>query len=455
MHSRVVSVSLLTLLLLVWAPGPPADGADVVSPVTRTVVEGLAPAPGDDGRAGLSARVRTPVPFSLVGVAIPAGTRVLLRTGDEAGRWSPWMEVEPLAADGDGPDPGSAEAVAARRGWTRMSEPVWVGEASRLQLRVRGGSSRDVAVHLVDSVGLSRSLLQRATDALRTAGRGTATAEASTRPAIVTRAQWGADESLRRGRPEYAKATRAGILHHTATSNDYSRERAPAVIRAIYTYHTQSLGWDDIGYNLLVDRYGTVYEGRAGGVGRGVVGAHAGGFNSETFGVTIIGTFTSGLPPRVAMDAAVATIAWKFAVHGINTDPNATVDMASRGSTRYPKGHRARLHTLSGHRDVSTTACPGDALYPHLPELRRQVHGGRAPAPQAQTPPPSRRRLLPPLPKVDQDLSQVPRVHAGAPDQPPAPAPAPAEPPSVTRELPLPVTAPLPVARELSHTGGR
>ena len=383
MRRRVVGVLMWTALLLALLPGAPAAGAEVAPRVQHTVLDGLSADGGPAALTGLSTRVRSPHPFSLVGVSVPEGSRVFLRTAGTAGRWTPWQEADALGDDGDGPDPGTAEAAAAHPGWERMSEPLWVGDAAWLQLRVHGSRTEDVAVHLVDSLGLGRSLWQRAADALRSAWNGTttATAEASTRPSIVTRAQWGADESLRRASPSYSGSTRAGILHHTAGSNSYSAAQAPGVVRAIYAYHTRSLGWSDVGYNLLVDRFGTVYEGRAGGVERGVIGAHAGGFNTETFGVSILGTFMSSLPSGPALDAAVQTIAWKFRVHGINPDPNATVDMASRGSTRYAKGHTARLHTLSGHRDVSTTACPGDALYPHMPAVRRQVHDRSLPPP--------------------------------------------------------------------------
>lgn len=374
MLRRVVPLLVLSVFLLGMLPSVPPSGEPTAAPTEHTVLHGLPPAAGDAAAAGLSERVTTPIPFSLVGVSIPEGTRVSLRTADDAGTWSDWVEPDPLGDDG--PDPGSAEAANAKPAWQRMSEPVWVGEASSLQMRVEGGAPDDIEVHLVDSLGLSRSLSQRAGDALRAAwhGAGPSAAEAANRPSIVTRAQWGADESWRKGGPRYSDKTRAGIIHHTAGSNSYSRSQAPGVIRGIYRYHTQSLGWDDIGYNLLVDRYGTVYEGRYGGVDRGVIGAHSGGFNTETFGVAILGTFSSSLPPQSALDATAQTFSWKFRVHGINSDPNATVVMTSRGSSRYPEGHQVRLHTLAAHRDVSTTACPGDALNRHLPELRKQVH---------------------------------------------------------------------------------
>lgn len=400
---------VLAALVAAMLPTLPASGAEATARVRHRVIDGL---PTTD-QEGLSPHIIAPIPFSLVGVSVPEGARVRVRTSDAAGSWTPWVEAE--AIGDDGPDPGSAEAAAARPGWQRMSEPLWVGDASRLQIRVLGGDLDDVAVHLFDSLGLSRSPLRRMLDAWRDAWRGlrAARAHASDRPPIVSRSQWGADESLRGHEPHYSTSVRAGILHHTAGANDYTPAQAPGVVRAIYAYHTRSLGWSDIGYNLLVDRYGTIYEGRAGGLDRGVIGAHAGGFNAETFGVSILGEFTSELPPGAALESAVRTVAWKFRLHGINADPNATVDMTSRGSTRYPEGQRARLHTLSAHRDVSATACPGDVLYASMPEVRRRVF---AHAPPAAPPAPADPHRGLPLPDLGLPLPDLGLPGVGLPE---------------------------------------
>ena len=96
-------------------------------------------------------------------------------------------------------------------------------------------------------------------------------------PAIIGRAEWGADESMRRGAPMYDDGVRAGIVHHTATPNDYPATDSAGIVRGIYRYHTATLGWSDIAYNALVDKYGQVFEGRFGGITRPVEGSHTGG----------------------------------------------------------------------------------------------------------------------------------------------------------------------------------
>ena len=104
--------------------------------------------------------------------------------------------------------------------------------------------------------------------------------------------------------PSYAPAIRFAVVHHTAGTNDYSPAQAAAILRGIELYHVKSNGWNDIGYNFLVDRYGTVYEGRAGGVDRNVIGAHALGFNTGSVGVAVMGTFTSARGAGGSRDVA-------------------------------------------------------------------------------------------------------------------------------------------------------
>lgn len=331
-------------------------------------------------------------PFSMVGFDAPRSARIRLRTrvGDEP--WSDWVKAPPRQTDEE-PDDDAPEADDRIDGAT---EPVWVSAADSLQIEVEGAACEDVGAHLIDSMGLgevaaaggglaaaSGAAASRIAHALGW-GDGAATAHAAGRPDIVSRSSWGANESWRSGSPRYANSARYAVVHHTVTGNGYSQGEAPGVVRGIYRYHTQSRGWADIGYNFLIDRYGRVYEGRAGGVDRPVIGAHAGGFNTGSIGIALLGTFSSAEVPQPARDALARLLAWKFELHGI--DPRGTVSITSRGSTRYSSGTTVTKPTIIGHRDVSRTACPGDAAHRHISSLRGNVEAtiGQLPEPLAR-----------------------------------------------------------------------
>ncbi|WP_223242902.1 peptidoglycan recognition protein, partial [Streptomyces sp. CBMA123] len=194
------------------------------------------------------------------------------------------------------------------------------------------------------------------------------------RPAIVTRAGWGADESIREPGFEYTGPVREVFVHHTATATDYACSDAPRVIRSIYQYHVKTSGWRDIGYNFLVDRCGTIYEGRAGGVDQPVHGAHTLGFNTDSSGVAAIGTFVDTAPPQPVLDGLAALAAWKLGLDGRAADGHTKLTSASDAS-RYPKGTVVDFAAISGHRDAFNTECPGNALYARLPALRSAAAG--------------------------------------------------------------------------------
>lgn len=348
---RVIVICLLTAAF--WVPGPSGLAASGGPPPTVGIsLDGLATARTFSAKAtaapiNYSAQVSAPMPFSMVAFDIPAGSVVWFRTAQD-GKWAPWSLVE-LYPDDEGPDDISYGNV-------QVSHPMWVKAADSIQLRVQDGAPEDVAIHLIDSSGLSRGPVDKALDALRPS-----TAQAATRPGIVTRAQWGADESWRTGQPSYAQV-RFGVVHHTAGSNDYKREDSPAIVRGIYYYHTKVRGWSDIGYNLLVDRFGTVFEGRYGGVKRGVIGAHAANFNTGSFGISLMGNFDVGPASAAMLEAAYQAVAWKYEVHGLNPQPNASF---TKNDTE--------IRVLNGHRDVGQTACPGSNVYPVLDSYRARI----------------------------------------------------------------------------------
>jgi hypothetical protein len=149
------------------------------------------------------------------------------------------------------------------------------------------------------------------------------------------------------------------------------------MVRSICLFHKYGNGWNDIGYNFVVDRYGQIFEARAGGIDEPIVGAQAGGYNVYSTGVAVLGSFAGAAPSRAAFDALGRLLAWKLALHGIAVPGKVTVEVTSTGApySRYRAGSRVRLDRISGHRDADTTACPGSVLYGRLPRLRQVVKG--------------------------------------------------------------------------------
>jgi hypothetical protein len=289
--------------------------------------------------------------FQLVGIHWRGSGTLDLRTQGAGGRWSPW---QPVAEDeADGPDSGSPEARATR-GW-RLGAPVWVGKADRVEVRTHGRVTRARALTVRSPV--SKVPLR----VMATAGS----------PAIVPRSAWQADESIRRAAPLYAATLRMAFVHHTAGTNDYTKLQAPAIVRGIELYHVKGNGWNDIGYNALVDRFGTVYEGRYGGIDRNVVGAHAKGFNTGSFGIAVMGNYQAVDPPQAEIDALVRTLAWRLDLGHV--DPLSTVNAISSGNERFNAGIPVLLRAISGHRDTGLTECPGQRLYVMLPSIAKRV----------------------------------------------------------------------------------
>lgn len=381
-----------------------------------TAVQGLGP--------------RTVRHFSLLGVVwddpgAELDGRVEVRTRSVGtGTWSDWQDVETHNAD-HAADPGTGERTSGRvRGATA---PLWVGESDGVEIRVRAEAApaadepagtapgaRTTAAPLLPA-GLQVELIDPGEGTLPTAGapddsRAGATTAASAanaglaplgateipalsreeterellagaaetrqqakpyigpRPAITTRRGWGADESLREKNFAYTKKVKAAFVHHTASGNNYKCSQAPSLIRGFYRYHVVSLGWRDIGYNFLIDKCGRIYEGRAGGVAKAVLGAHTLGFNSNSMGIAVVGSYGSKKPSSSAVKAVSRLTAWKLGLHGMN--PKGKTYLTSAGGNLYRKGKKVRLNVISGHRDGFNTACPGGKLYSKLGTAR-------------------------------------------------------------------------------------
>ena len=170
-------------------------------------------------------------------------------------------------------------------------------------------------------------------------------------------------------------AIEMGVVHHTENPNGYSAAEVPALLRAIYTFHVFGRGWWDIGYNYLVDRFGRIWEGRAGGIDLPVVGAQAGDWNTISFGVAMLGTFTDVVPSPAAIGAVERLLAWKMALNGLPAigEIAAVVQAEAVSWTQFRTGEHVHFPRIAGHRDVDSTDCPGGALYGRLPAMRPRI----------------------------------------------------------------------------------
>jgi uncharacterized protein with LGFP repeats len=180
--------------------------------------------------------------------------------------------------------------------------------------------------------------------------------------------------------PQYGSVQLA-FVHHTENPNGYLPGEVPAMLRAIYAFHTFVNGWNDIGYNFVIDAFGRIFEARAGGVDEPVVGAHAGGYNLVSSGVAVLGSFMSQPISPAARRALQQLLAWKLALHGVPAEGRVTVRVNPAGArySRFPANARVSLPRIAGHRDADSTDCPGNVLYGELPGIRPRV---RALAPQ-------------------------------------------------------------------------
>ena len=338
------------------------------------------------GAGVVSRPLRTPKRFNAVGLTwrgMIGEPGIAVRTRLDGGEWTPWSAMETHAEDAA--DPG---AEPAPRG---VTSPSWAGEADWIQYR---SSRRLPALRLqfINVRGTATSADRAKTVVRRAASAGVGTlasilsprnATAAAKPSLVSRAEWGASKCQPRSAPESGEV-KAAFVHHTVNNNDYTRDEAPDVVLAICLFHRNTNGWNDVGYNFLVDRFGTLYEGRAGGTEKPVVGAHAVGYNAQSTGIANLGTFTDERQSPAAIRSLAALIRWKLPLHGVSTTGTANLVSTGGSTNRYPAGRTVRLQRVSGHRDTGATECPGGALYAQLPELRRLVAGAQ-PAPGAIT----------------------------------------------------------------------
>ena len=314
----------------------------------------------------VSPPLRTPKRFNLVGLSWsgdgePAIALRARKDGDDWTRWTP--------AGGDG-----------RRGPGRStSAPVWVGEADWVQYRLSRRVS-GLRLHFVNTTGTATAA-DRLLTGLRQAAHAAVVSiapawGAASQPRIHPRSEWGGEQCPTRG-VNYGRV-RAAVVHHTVTANEYTRDQVPYAILAVCRFHRNSNGWNDIGYNFVVDRFGRIWEGRDGGVDEAVMGSHAQGYNAQTTGIANLGEYSAAPQSDAAIGAMARLIAWKLSNHGVRTGGTTQLTSAGGSSARYPYGDRRRFQKVIGHRDTGVTACPGEQLYYQLSELRERV-GERRP----------------------------------------------------------------------------
>jgi len=381
---RLLALPLLVLaVLLAWAAAPALSSSPWLPAAEDFSLD--VPVAGD-ARAALAGRgwrspvIEAPRRFDLLGLRWSGRGEVetQIRTRRAGGPWSAWVD----AGHGHG---------------TQGSDPVWAGGADLFQVRT-SRPPRGLRAHFVNVTGTATGARRVAT----TLRRGLTTAVASAlgtqdalargdggRPAIVPRSAWGAERSCRpKARPAYGQV-RFGAVHHTVSTNAYGPDESPGVVLAICRFHRNANGWSDIGYNFLVDRYGRIFEGRAGGVDQAVIGAHAQGFNASSTGVAALGTFSTSAPPDAQVSAIATLLAWKLPLHGVPTTGTVPVRSEGGSTSRYARGRTVAVQRISGHRDTGKSECPGRILYDrlgHIRELaaRRQGRLGQGEGPRLE-----------------------------------------------------------------------
>ncbi len=290
----------------------------------------------------------------------PAKIAARIMVGDV---WGDWGHIGEEAGEG-GADGGLGSGT----------EPFILGSGVATQVRVTTtGHPEDFTIHLISAdsdpvvasfgnphAGLGNS----APGVLPELTRVPSVVVPNPQPDVNLRSEWGAFDPVGTFNP--GRVQGAGV-HHTAGTNNYSAADVPGILRAIQTYHVSGRGWYDIGYNFLIDRFGQVWEGRAGGIEETWAGVHSHSFNSEVTGISVMGNYETATVPAAVENSLVALITWKFNVHGVNVNG----ELIHKG---------ARFPTIFGHRDVpeSSTACPGRYLYALLPTIRARVAANQA-----------------------------------------------------------------------------
>ena len=346
--------------------------------------------------------------FTWAGSAdLPEGVRIYLRVR-ESGTWSPWYLNE--AADAGRDDRATSGTGEFVTGGADAIQASVVGSSLPAGLKLALVPSRPQGEEVLDAGDLTTTQAAPTPvieDASAMENQGTQVDPAAmtlsaspawaTQPAAVsaapaaapalapvattanglpvavtTRAEWGANASYMSWDPEYARAGHV-VVHHTAGTNSYSAGQSASIVRGIYYYHAVTLDWGDIGYNFLVDKFGTVFEGRSGSVaapaGKMSIGAHARGVNTGTMGISMMGDYSAVSPSDAQLSSVGKMAGWFLKRAGIS-DVTGWAGLHVWTTERYQAGSTISMPRILGHRDVGYTTCPGNVGYSKLDTIR-------------------------------------------------------------------------------------
>ena len=375
-RASVVSIPLGGIAAGALSATPSADARVPMAGETEVRPGPLAREAGPRLKPAAATAPTTTEPFGLVGITaaqpFAPATRVVIRIR-QGGEWQPWMEL-PISEHM--PDPGTEEGQRARY----ATEPIATDEADGVQVRIdtpSGAVPVDTQLTMIDNPERPQD------NSLGSQSGPASSAQAAVpQPTIISRKQWGADESLRRGETAYSDTIKVAFVHHVVSSNDYTPAQAAQQMRNVYSWFTEGIKVNDFGYNFMVDRFGRLYEGRAGGIDKAVIGAHTSGFNAETFAVSFLGnadTLDPAQPEKEKILNAIGRlIAWKFDLFGVNPMGTAVLTSAGPGpgggtTSMYYAGEKVTTKTIVGHGDIGNTSCPGEFLRPTMPHIRLAV----------------------------------------------------------------------------------
>jgi hypothetical protein len=425
---------IIPAALLVLLGGPVLATESTTPPPVTTDEVPVAPTAQSVSEGWQSAV--TPVDANVVGVSWEGdrSTEFTIEVQHADGTWAPAKEVH---GDSDRQvETGTEDAVGATADAATSTDPIWIGdEATAVRVTVAEGTATNVTVEAVDAASADppsgsagaagflpiidgpdrylfaagllgaaallvaiafgwspwrrhsarRAVLVVCAGALLvTACRPAPPYNGTVQPPIIMRSQWGARAfgtgPITCSAPAMAPGgLRFAVVHHTAGSNNYTPAQSAAIVRGIQSYHMNANGYCDAAYHFLIDKYGQIFEGRAGGITNPVIGGHAGGFNTGSVGVALLGDYTSVKPSNAQWQALGHLLRWRLSVGYVNPLNGfwQTVASSPCNCQNWPPGSKVYMpNAIVTHRDVDRTGCPGNAFYPELATLRKQVQSG-------------------------------------------------------------------------------